>query len=433
MAHMSIDWSRLSTLVDVSTLFVISTCVTGQLGIVLLFAWLRERQIRALAWWGAAYLIGGCSVALWTVEGIGTLTLPPALPSALLFVTCGMVWNGARLFQDREVLPLALCTGAIVWVIAWQNESFANSATQHIILSSVIIASYTFLTAFEFWRERRKPVFSHWSALVVPAIHGSIFLFPIPFALLASAEPATSVFASGWFALFALETLLYANGTAFIMLMTTKERIAQVHKTAASTDALTGLFNRRAFLDAAHRLIANQVRNDQLVTVLMFDLDHFKSINDRFGHALGDEALRRFAATMQANMRSSDVIGRLGGEEFAAILPGTLAEGIGVAERVRIAFEAVGRAFSVQAVGATVSIGAACELARTTDVPRLLQAADQALYRAKEGGRNRVVAAPVPDVTPSAEAAARSTANKPIAMPAALAVPAMRLSPAAAA
>src|SRR5579864_8963299 len=119
---MSIDWSRLSTLLDVSTLFVISTCVTGQLGLVLLFAWLRERQIRALAWWGAAYLIGGCSVALWTVQGIGA----PALPSTLLFVTCGMVWNGARLFQEREVLPLALCTGAIVWVIAWQNESFAN-------------------------------------------------------------------------------------------------------------------------------------------------------------------------------------------------------------------------------------------------------------------------------------------------------------------
>jgi diguanylate cyclase (GGDEF)-like protein len=399
---------------------------------VLLFAWLQERQIRALAWWGAAYLIGGSSVALWTIQGTGALSLPPAMPSALLFVTCGMVWNGARLFQDREVLPLAMCTGAIVWVIAWQNDSFANNGAQHIILSSVIIASYTFLTAFEFWRERRQPLFSRWPALVVPAIHGSIFLFPIPFAVLASVEPTTSVFASGWFALFALETLLYANGTAFIMLMTSKERIAQLHKTAASTDALTGLFNRRAFLDAAHRLIANQVRSDQLVTVLMFDLDHFKSINDRFGHALGDEALRRFAATMQANMRSSDVIGRLGGEEFAAILPGTLAEGIGVAERVRIAFEVVGRAFSVHAVGATVSIGAACEPARTTDLPRLLQAADQALYRAKEAGRNRVQAAPSGEVVPFAKAAAPSLPGNPLTAPAALVAQAVRLSPASA-
>jgi diguanylate cyclase (GGDEF)-like protein len=343
---MSIDWTHFSTCLDVSTLFVISTCVTAQLGLALLFAWLRERQVRALAWWGLAYLIGGCSVALWTIQGTGALSLPAAMPSALLFVTCGMVWNGARLFQDRQVLPLAMCAGATVWVIAWQSESFAHDGAQHIILTSGIIATYTFLTAFEFWRERRKPLFSGWPALVIPALHGSIFLFPIPFAMLAPVEPTTSVFASGWFALFALEVLLYANGTAFIMLMTSKERTAQVHKTAASTDPLTGLFNRRAFLEAADRLIADQARKGQLVSVLMFDLDHFKSINDRFGHALGDDALRLFSATTQANMRSSDVIGRLGGEEFAAILPGTLTEAIGVAERVRVAFEVAGRAFS---------------------------------------------------------------------------------------
>jgi diguanylate cyclase (GGDEF)-like protein len=427
---MKIDLATLSAYLDVSTLFVISTCVTAQLGIVLIFAWLRERQVYALAWWGAAYLIGGSSVALWTIEGTGVLSFPPALPSALMFVTCGMVWNGARLFQDRQVMPLAMCAGAIVWTIAWQSESFAGNGAQHVILSALIIASYTFLTAFEFWHERRKPLFARWSALVVPAIHGSLFLFPIPFAVLALAEPTTSVFASGWFALFALETLLYANGTAFIMLMTTKERTAQMHKTAASTDPLTGLFNRRAFLDAAHRLIANQARNDQSVTVLMFDLDHFKSINDRFGHALGDEALRRFATTVQANMRSSDVIGRLGGEEFAAILPGTLAEGIGVAERVRVAFEVIGRAFSVQCVGATVSVGAANAPACTTDLPRLLQAADQALYRAKEAGRNRVEAAPPPDEEPCAEAAGRNAPNSPLRVPAALGVQTLRLRPA---
>lgn len=429
---MTIDWAHLSTCLDVSTLFVISTCVTAQLGLVLLFAWLQERQVRALAWWGLAYLIGGVSVAVWSLQGTGALSLPPAMPSALLFVTCGIVWNGARLFQERRVLPLPMCTGAIVWVVAWQSESFAHNGAQHIILSSVIIASYTFLTAFEFCRDRRQPLFSRWSGLLVPILHGSIFLFPIPVAMLVPVEPTASVFASGWFALFALETLLYANGTAFIMLMTTKERTAQVHRTAASTDALTGLLNRRAFLEAAQRLIADQACKDQLVSVLMFDLDNFKSINDRFGHALGDEALRLFSATTQANMRSSDLIGRLGGEEFAAILPGTLAEAVGVGERVRVAFEVAGRALAGHALGATVSIGAACEPARITELPQLLQAADRALYRAKETGRNRVQAAPSGEVVPFAKAAAPNSPSSPITAPVMRLAQAMRLGSASA-
>ncbi|MGP0091686.1 MAG: diguanylate cyclase [Xanthobacteraceae bacterium] len=429
---MTIDWAHFSTCLDVSTLFVISTCVTAQLGLVLLFAWLQERHVRALAWWGLAYLIGGVSVAVWNLQGIGALLLPPAMPSALLFVTCGIVWSGARLFQERRVLPLAMCTGAVVWVIAWQSESFANSGAQHIILSSVIIASYTFLTAFEFCRERRKPLFSRWSALLVPILHGAIFLFPIPIAMLAPVEPTASVFANGWFALFALETLLYANGTAFIMLMTTKERTAQVHKTAASTDPLTGLLNRRAFLEAAQRLIADQARKDQLVSVLMFDLDNFKSINDRFGHALGDDALRLFSATTQANMRSSDLIGRLGGEEFAAILPGTLAEAVGVAERVRLAFEVAGGALGGHVIGATVSIGAACEPARRTDLPQLLEAADRALYRAKGTGRNRVQAVPSGEVVPFAKVAAPGSSASPIMAPAIQVAQAMRLGSASA-
>jgi diguanylate cyclase (GGDEF)-like protein len=411
---MSIDWTRLSTCLDVSTLFVISTCVTAQLSIVLLFAWLRERQVRALAWWSSAYLIGGFSVALWALQSLGMLALPPALPSALLFVTCGMVWNGARSFQERQVLPLALCAGAAVWAVAWHSESFAKSGAQQIVLSSVIIATYTFLTAYEFCRERRKPVFSRWSTLVQPVLHSSIFLFPIPFAVMASAEPSTSVYASGWFALFALETLLYANGTAFIMLMSAKERAVQVHKTAAATDPLTGLVNRRAFLEGAERLITAQARKDQLVSVLMFDLDNFKSINDRYGHATGDEVLRVFAATIQANMRASDQIGRLGGEEFAAILPGAVTDATGVAARVRTAFEVAGRTIAGHVVNATVSIGVACEPARTTDLPKLLQVADQALYRAKEAGRNRVHAAPSAEAVRSVRPVVPPSPSSPI-------------------
>ncbi|HEV7408950.1 MAG TPA: GGDEF domain-containing protein, partial [Bradyrhizobium sp.] len=85
---------------DVGTLFVVATCVTALLGVFLLFAWTQDR-IRALAWWGAAYLIGGFSVALWGADAQAIPVMPASLPTALLFVSCGMIWNAARLFHGR--------------------------------------------------------------------------------------------------------------------------------------------------------------------------------------------------------------------------------------------------------------------------------------------------------------------------------------------
>ena len=123
---------------------------------------------------------------------------------------------------------------------------------------------------------------------------------------------------------------------------------------------------------------------------MMFDLDHFKSINDRFGHDVGDDALRIFGTTIATNMRVNDVVGRLGGEEFAAILPGGLDTSIPVGERVRIAFRAAGMMISGHAMGATVSIGAACAPASACEIGVLLTRADRALYRAKNEGRNRI-------------------------------------------
>jgi diguanylate cyclase (GGDEF)-like protein len=167
----------------------------------------------------------------------------------------------------------------------------------------------------------------------------------------------------------------------------------RILKDAASTDELTGLLNRRGFLNAAQQMIARQAQKREPVSALMFDLDHFKSINDRFGHGIGDAALRVFANTIAATMRASDIIGRFGGEEFVALLPGTLSDAKVVAERVRKAFAAAGATVAGHDLNATVSIGAAAAGAGT-DIVALLAAADAALYRAKAQGRNRVELAP---------------------------------------
>jgi diguanylate cyclase (GGDEF)-like protein len=135
-------------------------------------------------------------------------------------------------------------------------------------------------------------------------------------------------------------------------------------------------------------MMAQRARKSQPVAVLLFDLDHFKSINDRFGHAVGDDALKVFARVATASLRATDVVGRLGGEEFAAILPGNAAEATIAAERLRKAFQAAGIEISSHQIGATVSIGVASAIP-PADINALLVRADKALYRAKGNGRNR--------------------------------------------
>ena len=386
-------------LLDTPTLFTVATCVTGLLGMFLLVLWVQERSIRALAWWGAAYLIGGSAVALWGLQGNGHASLPmltPDVPYALLFVSCGLIWNGARLFQGRSALPGGLLAGAIIWFAAVQVSGFENWSHARVVLSSLIIATYAFLTALEFGRERRRTVPGRLLAVGISLLHGAVFLAPIPLTLLLPPDAPTD----RWFALFALETLLYVVGTAFIVAVMAKDRVALVHKTAAMTDVLTGLFNRRAFIEAAHQMIAKRARKRLPVSVLAFDLDHFKSINDRFGHAVGDETLQLFAAIASGSMRATDMIGRLGGEEFVAIVPGTAADAAVVAERVRAAYEVAGKEISSHQIGSTVSIGLASATG-PVELTALLARADAALYRAKSGGRNRIeMAADEPAVAP---------------------------------
>jgi diguanylate cyclase (GGDEF)-like protein len=373
---------------DIPTLFFVAVCLAALLGLFLIFAWLQERHTRALAWWGAAYLLGASSMTLWNAPQ-PLLSVPPDVAGAIMFIACGMIWNGVRLFHGRNPLLLASFAGAAVWLACMRFPAIVGNDSARAMVGALIIAAYTFSIALELWRERRKSMFSRTAAVIVPAMHCAIFLTPI---VMEMVWPAS--LGSGWLELLALETMIYAVGTAFIVLLMVKDQQVLFHRTAASTDPLTGLLNRRAFLDAAVGLCVQQEKKGGAVTLMMFDLDHFKSINDRFGHAVGDDALRAFATSVSASLRMNDVIGRLGGEEFAAIV-GTDAEiAARIAERVRAGFAAVGVEISGHAMGATVSIGTATIAADRHAVEWLIARADGALYAAKKAGRNRVQAAP---------------------------------------
>jgi diguanylate cyclase (GGDEF)-like protein len=372
-----------SSTLDLPTLSLVAVCIAGLLGLFLIIDWLQQRNVRALAWWGSAYLIGASAMALGTLP-TPLIKLPPQVPGALTFLACGMIWNGVRLFQGRRVLPFATFIGAAVWLGLAQIPGVMEDGNGA-ILGAVIVPVYTFFIAVELWRERRRTRYSRAAAIVVPCLHAGIFLVPLAMrAFLPDGHNAA------WLTVFTLETILYAVGTAFIVMLMVKDHHVHVYRTAACTDHLTSLLNRRAFIENAVTLCAQQAKRGEPVAMLMFDLDYFKSINDQFGHAVGDDALRLFGRVVRASTRVDDIIGRFGGEEFIAVVPGGIESASKIAERVRAGFEAAGATIATHTVGATVSIGAAISYDPVTVIDSLIARADAALYRAKHDGRNRI-------------------------------------------
>ena len=376
---------------DVNTLFMVTIYVEAILGLLLLFAWAQNTSIRAVAWWGFAHLIRASSVVLFGMYGSAPDLISIDLANALLFTAFAVTWTGARVFDGRPVEPVYLVTGAVLWLLVCRLPMLTDAVDARSLVASGIITAYTWLTAYEFWRGRSEQLVSRWPAIFMLFAHGALFLLRTPLAAALPWAPGNHMLGSVWLTVLSFEALLFTISIAFILLAMAKERTELLHRTAAMVDPLTGIANRRSFLQDAAQLAKRHSANPRPTAVLLIDLDHFKSINDRFGHALGDRALEIFAEAARHSMRSSDLLGRLGGEEFAAVLSDTSRDmAVTVAERIRASFAQAALEVDNRPLGATVSIGLVhCEGA-ALDVPELLAQADQALYFAKENGRNRV-------------------------------------------
>lgn len=180
-------------------------------------------------------------------------------------------------------------------------------------------------------------------------------------------------------------------GIGFLLLY--NEILRQELHLLARMDPLTGVSNRLAINEATTMMLAQAARNRQPLTVLMLDVDHFKRVNDRFGHNGGDKVLRELAASIRGTLRESDMIGRVGGEEFVVLSPGAELRGaLVLAERIRKTVEATPLVIDGQALTLTVSVGVAAAVTNDRDGIALLKRADAALYAAKRCGRNQVKA-----------------------------------------
>ena len=399
---------------DVNTLFVVTIYVEAILGLLLLFAWAQNTAIYAVAWWGFADLLRAASIGLFGLYGSVSDLISIDLANAVLLTAFAFTWNGARLFDHRKPQWLLVFGGAALWLVVSHIPTVASSWDLRVLISSGIITAYTWATAYEFWRGRSEPLVSRWPAIFMLFAHGSLYLLRTPFGSMLPWRPANpDLFNSVWLTVLSFEALLFTISIAFILLAMAKERTEHRHKTASLIDPLTGIANRRAFLQDGEVQLKRQISDPRPTAVLLLDLDNFKTINDRFGHAMGDRVLQLFAEIGSGCMHRLDIFGRLGGEEFAAILVNTPRErALAVAEDIRATFADATREVDGKPVVATVSIGMVISYDAVLDLSALLAQADHALYRAKDNGRNRVEIASIElilDRVKRAAAAGRAT------------------------
>jgi diguanylate cyclase (GGDEF)-like protein len=310
----------------------------------------------------------------------------------LIIVGPGLIWSGVRSFLGKPARVLVLGGGLLVWFLTMALAGmYGRVWVLAVVVNTSLAVSCNAATAWELARERIENLRARGPLIVLIAVNVLVLSMAIPDALtnrMPAFEPAPL---ASLFGLIHFETIVYVIGTTvfFVALMKERSELQQRHE--AQTDVLTGLANRRAFVSKGERLAERCRRDKRALAIASFDLDHFKSVNDTFGHSMGDRTLQIFARIATEALRPNDIFSRVGGEEFTAIFPGAdLDAACAMAERIRKAFERTGLLIDGKPVGATVSAGVTASEDASVPLSAMLERADEALYKAKLNGRNRI-------------------------------------------
>jgi len=382
---------------DLFTVLIIAVCAMAVAGCLLLVAWLELPGFRALGLWAMSFAANAVGLALVAARGEIPHIWSVLIANALLAASYGLMWMGARRFEGRSTLvPLALA-GTLAWLVASQFRAFYTSSGARASLMFTIVIVYSLLSAFEFWRGRNEGLMVRWLIIVFLLGHALLFLIRIPFAGSLHLPIRPGEVHVTWLTFIIFETIFYAFCVSCMLASLARARVARFYRHASLTDPLTGIPNRRDFLERAEALLRRTTFDQHPSALLLFDLDEFKSINDTHGHHIGDQLLTVFSRVALSVLRPNDIFGRVGGEEFGCLIPNaSLDQGREVAERIRTKFAAV---VAETVIGATVSVGIAVSVGPGQGLRSLMVTADRALYRAKAKGRNRVECAPIGDAS----------------------------------
>ncbi|MET4591767.1 GGDEF domain-containing protein [Arthrobacter sp. 754] len=374
---------------DTATLRVAFGIMALVLGLLFYFSSYRYTRSPYSGWWCLALVFFLAGSASFLLDGTPHQWWANPLGNVLLVHGGVAVWAGAR--SLREVRPQRwLFTGVpLVTLVA---SALDNPGTNTWSGGPVFLGAMCLtigLTSRELWR--LEPGYSRVRVPLAAAAAGmSVFYFGRLVAFLLEGQNGPTFVTYFGSAVTTLVTMVLLVVVSSSMSALSNEQQTRTLRMVATRDDLTGLLNRKAFLDMAAELLRDRAFTQGTGALILADLDHFKAVNDTHGHAAGDVALQSFAGACLDTVRSTDLVGRYGGEEFVLLLPGASA-----LRAEKIAGEISRHLAQVPTAGAlempTVSYGVALYDAGTSGVEDLIASADRALYMAKSQGRNRTV------------------------------------------
>ena len=349
-----------------------------------LLNWRRHRAERMLLYTGLMLMLSCVAIVAAMFRGAEPIWLAAVVSNALLLFNAGLAWQAIRAFLKLKERWGWASLGAALWLGLSCVPGYLDNFSLRLMVFSGTTLAYLLVSGFELLRAQSRCKHSLRPMLGLIGMHAALHLARLIYT--PSPESLHDLNAVPLIAWLILEGQLYVIGTVVVSLMMVKDRAQQQLRDAAFLDPLTGIDNRRSFNKRASALLRHAARVEQPVSVLLCDLDHFKKINDQFGHAKGDEALARFAAVLKCTISQQDIYARIGGEEFACVLACDTAQALVLAEKIRMQY----RAQLSDTHAQTVSIGVASSDEIGFALPGLMAASDDAMYQAKRGGRDQV-------------------------------------------
>lgn len=379
---------------DVPTLLIVLAGLCLMLGGGLVVRRRRPANSAYVGVLGGALLLAAPTFAFAAFRGQIPDWLSIYVANGLLLTALGVCWNGFRIFNQRRPSGLAVIVPPLLWTLASLHPEFYSSFPLRVAAVWSAIALVALGLSYEVWIRGADRVPARRAVGLICLTASAISAGEVVYALQHRGDSSVEI-TDGWIALPVLLSIFALFGTTVLLLGMTQQRVVGILRRQASLDALTGLLNRGAFVAAASAQIEATARAGTEIGLLLFDLDRFKDINDSHGHAAGDAVLVAFANLLRQTLRETDAIGRIGGEEFAALLPGVDSRLGGLAaEAIRNDLARLPIEHAGIRIAATVSVGVAIAPAGDTDLTKLMARSDRALYTAKRNGRNRVVLAP---------------------------------------
>jgi diguanylate cyclase (GGDEF)-like protein len=371
---------------SIFALFAANAVVLAVIAVAFYAAWLGQRDERYWISWIVANLVLAVSMLFFLLlpEDRGGLQIVVA--NTLMMLGIGFRWCAARQFGRRSVTLAAVVAPALVTAGLYAVPSIFGHWQRFALINGMMMV-LSAATCYEFFRDRQDRLLSRYGLIAAYGLLAVGFAGRVTQGLLLNSDitgflPEDPMLLAGVFG-----GLFHTTASGAFALSIAYERSAIGLREAALRDPLTKLYNRRAFGERLQR----QLQDDAEFAIVILDIDHFKVVNDRYGHVAGDAALCACAETIVQALRTHDFVARIGGEEFAAILPHTSAAGaLEVVERVRDTVAARDIVSHGVRFRVTLSGGVAHSSSGLNDMDKLMKMADAGLYRAKKAGRNRI-------------------------------------------